>query len=315
MTEYDVLNNYSFLSILMYAVCGMIVLCVLADYLGSKDACTSKQKKSIFRKVAPWGVLCVFLSELTLLFYRLIYYPWAVEPQPSKMSIVKEMQYGTDNIVLWGWANDRQLPILSSLGGTALWLFWTIYAFRYRASETSWWKKTCKVMAYITISISVLGFNIHSFIDFLWWGFLLIIVVVLLKISSVKKPLQEDSPQKLSVDKQIQFEETLEKPNNDSVEYNKRFMPKTCETESDVDSNKVSDANSISNPAMNQVLETLTLEEKIFNFSDVDVSKIDDSTSCVLKTEKTDENLMFCKYCGKRIESDSLFCKYCGRKL
>jgi len=231
------------------------------------------------------------------------------------MSILKEMQYGTESIVLWGWANDWQLQILSSLGGTALWLFWTIYAFKYRASETSWWKKTCKVMAYITISISVLGFNIHSFIDFVWWGIVLIIVVVLLKISSVKKPLQEDSPQKLSVDTQIQFEETLEKPNSNSVEYNKRFMPKTCETESDVHFNKVSDASSISNPAMNQVLETSTLEEKTFNLPNVGASKIDDRTSYALKTEKTDENLMFCKYCSKRIESDSLFCKYCGRKL
>lgn len=302
MTEYYVLSNYSLLKILVYAVCGMIVLCVLADYLGRKDACTSKQKKSILWELAPWGALCIFLSELTLLFYRLIYYPWSAIPQPSQMSIVKEMQYGTESIVLWGWANDWQLPILSSLGGTALWLFWTIYAFRYRASETSWWKKTCKVLAYITISISVLGFNIHSFIDFVWWGIVLIIAVVLLKISSVKKPLQEDSPQKLSVDKQIQFEETLEKPNNDSVEYNKRFMPKTCETESDVDSYKVSDANSISNPAMYQVLKTSTLEEKAFYSPNAEASK-------------TDENLMFCKYCGKRIESDSLFCKYCGRKL
>lgn len=92
-------------------------------------------------------------------------------------------------------------------------------------------------------------------------------------------------------------------------------MPKTCETESDVDFNKVSDASSISNPAMNQVLETSTLEEKTFNLPNVEASKIDDRTSYALKTEKTDENLMFCKYCGKRIESDSLFCKYCGRKL
>lgn len=92
-------------------------------------------------------------------------------------------------------------------------------------------------------------------------------------------------------------------------------MPKTCETESEVDSNKVSDANSISNSEMNQALETSTLEEKTFNLPNFEATKKDDRTSYALKTEKTDENLMFCKYCGKRIESDSLFCKYCGRKL
>lgn len=24
---------------------------------------------------------------------------------------------------------------------------------------------------------------------------------------------------------------------------------------------------------------------------------------------------MFCRYCGKKIESDSIFCKFCGKKL
>lgn len=39
---------------------------------------------------------------------------------------------------------------------------------------------------------------------------------------------------------------------------------------------------------------------------------------CKQKLSQADDsngNMMFCKYCGKRIEADSLYCKYCGKKL
>ena len=32
-------------------------------------------------------------------------------------------------------------------------------------------------------------------------------------------------------------------------------------------------------------------------------------------TQFEEPDMMYCKHCGKRIESDSTFCKYCGKRL
>lgn len=221
MYEYHVLSNYDFVKILVYAICGMVILRAFAAYLGRKDGRIAKQKKSVFRKVVPWGLLCILFSELSLLIYRLLHYPWSTVPQPSQISIAKEMQYGADSIILWGWANDSQLTVLSSLAGTALWLFWTIYAFKYKPSDTSKWKKSCKILTYIIISVTILDFNIHSFLDFVWWTIVFIIVIVLLRISSVKVKHQEtddvfDQIPNTNIPK-ISVSKMLDTPNQDSA--------------------------------------------------------------------------------------------------
>ena len=85
MYEYNVLSNYDFAKILIYAICIMVILWRIAVYLGERDANDDKQKKNILQKVVPFGVLCVFLSDFALLIYRLIYYPWAAKPSHHQL--------------------------------------------------------------------------------------------------------------------------------------------------------------------------------------------------------------------------------------
>lgn len=313
MYEYHVLSNYDFVKILVYAICGMVILRAFAAYLGRRDGRIAEQKKSVFRKVVPWGLLCILFSESSLLIYRLLYYPWSTVPQPSQTSIVKEMQYGADSIILWGWANDSQLTVLSSFAGTALWLFWTIYAFKYMPSDTSKWKKFCKILTYIIISVSILGFNIHSFLDFVWWTIGFIIVIVLLRISSVKKILQEDKRKDVSIDNQVRIKKIIEKQDIESSENIKKNMPKISKRQEANESIYDRDVNEYANKPIK--VEPLSFKEVKSKMSIIDGSEAINELNNKQENEILDNNLMFCKYCGKRIEADSLFCKYCGKKI
>ena len=69
-----------------------------------------------------------------LFVYRCIDYPWDLEPQPSQASIYREISYMGSRYPLWGWANDYQLPLLTSFAGVLLWFSWTIYAFNFKFS-------------------------------------------------------------------------------------------------------------------------------------------------------------------------------------
>ncbi len=310
MYEYYVLSNFSFGEIILFTICGIIPFCAIVNYLGSRDACTENSSKSFFRKIIPWGVLCVFLSEVVLLIYRLIYYPWETDP-----SITKGMRYEPEHILLWGWANDNQMPILYSLSGVILWAFWTIYAFRYKPSATSLWKKACKMIAYIIISISILGFNIHYATDFFWWAIILVVVIVLLKISSAKKVHQEDNQEIIHIDMQV-CTKKKEKKDIESLEYNKSPISMDYNEQH----NNEADVYEITKDVINTSCEgkeakKVNVEKNIMILSSTDVSKMANEINNVQEKEISNDNLIFCKYCGKRIEADSLFCKYCGRKL
>ena len=217
----DVFSNNGILHIIFFTFLAIPFLAMFASYLAERDADKKKQNKSRFRKVAPWGVLCIFLSELALLICRLIYYPWSMQPRPSQTSILKDVRYSTDDFVFWGWANDDQLPILTSVVGTILWLFWTFYAFNYKPSATSWWKKLCKIVAYFIISITILGFNVHTLTDFTLYAVILIVLIILLKFAHVRQPKHVEN---LSAREAI----TLQEPKESKLlnEDNTNFMPK-----------------------------------------------------------------------------------------
>lgn len=316
MDEYNVLSNSAFIKIIYHAICGIIMLGGFADYLGKKNACSNKQKKSLFRKAIPWVLACILLSDLIPFVYRLTYYPWSEDPMPSQNSIMRELQYSGDDFIIFGWANDYQLAILRPLTGIALWTFWIVYTFSFKPSATSWWKKTYKVIAYIIISVSILGFRVHFFEDFLYWAIIIAVVIALLHFSSVRK-----SPVKIqkisSDDEQVKPEKpVIERHLQDSKEYNERFMPKQKNTE--VKESPVLEKISENENSLlknNVIPEGTRNNENMSELQLTENPKEDEKMLLSSQAEDLNITMMFCKYCGKRIEADSLYCKYCGKKL
>lgn len=184
MEHFDVLSNESIFKIVIYAMicCGILVS--VFKYLGQRDA-IDNYKKGIVIKVIPWVLLCVTLCEVGLLGYQLYQYPWSVEPQPSQASMFRQIRSMCE-YPIWGFANDYQMPILSNLAGVVFWVCWTAYAFSFRPSATSWWKKALKVVAYVILSATILGFYVHEFKDFLVYGVILLVVFILLKVAHVR---------------------------------------------------------------------------------------------------------------------------------
>ena len=111
---------------------------------------------------------------------------------PSQASAYRELRYMND-FTIFGWANDYQLPVLSSLSGCILLFCWTIYAFNFKPSDTTWWKKLCKLLAYIILSFIILGFQLHSFYDLLIYAIIFFIIVLLLKLARVRPKTEQQN--------------------------------------------------------------------------------------------------------------------------
>ena len=315
--EYHVLSNGDIISILRNVAIVTFFMWLLFSYLASRDASNNDMKKGLAQKIISWVLLCVFLSDIALLVARLYDYPWDIDAVPSQASAYREMQYLPTGFVLYGWANDYQLPVLSSLSGAVLWLCWTVYAFNFKPSDTSWWKRTCKVIAYIIISITIFGFQLHQYGDLWGYAMLLVVFIALLWIAHVKPEKKEVS----TPDEAIIESSKCESEDKDcecsptTNENPSRFMPKGTILEEVIESTPIEEsklteqvedaheaASIISETIQEAVVvpDTVSVEEQIPNNE-------------VIQTIKSD--MMYCKHCGKRIESDSTFCKYCGKRL
>lgn len=315
MEEYNVLSNSAFIKIIYHAIYGIIMLGGLANYLGKRNARSDTHKKSFFRKAIPWVLSCVLLSDLALFSYRLICYPWSEDPMPLQGSILRELQYDGDDFIICGWANDYQLAILMPLAGMALWTFWVVYAFSFIPSATSWWKRVCKVIAYIIISVSILGFRVHSFEDLLYWAIILAIVIVLLYVAAVRKTLvkkQELSP----VDEHIKPEEPMSEQHfSNSKEYNERFVPKPRNVEFKEGSFSDETTKTEGSLLTEDVIPKEKNKEDLSEVRLAEIPKDEEKPLFSSQAENPNDDMMFCKYCGKRIEADSCYCKFCGKKL
>lgn len=315
--EYHVLTNNDFEKILMYALFFTMLLCPLFSFLAQRDATPVEKKKSTLGKLSPWILFCVFLSDICLLAYRCIDYPWGVEPQPSQASAVRELHYMGSGSPLWGWANDYQLPILSTLSAAVLWFCWTVYAFRFKPSATSWWKKTCKVIAYIIISITIFGFQLHQFGDLWGYAMILVAVIVLLWIARVKPEKQNANvpveTTNESLDQVIEnvTEESGPTQNEDPL----RFMPKAAVDEEIIEPISIEVPKPIKQDKEVHVVTSITSEPIIEDVVVPVPAPVNDHLPQNEVTQFEEPDMMYCKHCGKRIESDSTFCKYCGKRL
>lgn len=315
--EYHVLSNGDIISILKNVAIVTFFMWPLFSYLASRDASNKKAKNGLTQKIIPWALLCVFLSDVALLVSKLYDYPWDIDAIPSQASAYREMQYLPTGFVLYGWANDYQLPILSSLSGAVLWFCWTVYAFYFKPSDTSWWKKTCKVIAYIIISITIFGFQLHQYGDLWGYAMLLVVVIALLWIAHVKPEKKEVSTPDEAIIESSQCEsedkdcECSPATNGDPS----RFMPKVAILEEVIESTSIEESKPkehVEEAHEAASMPSKTIQETIV---DLDTASVNEQIPNNEVFQTIESDMMYCKHCGKRIESDSTFCKYCGIRL
>ena len=312
--EYHVLSNTTLGMIFIYGGFSLAVFWAAFGYFAQRDALSLQTKTSFVRKFIPWLILMILLSDICLFVYRCVDYPWNIEPQPSQASVYREMTYMGSRYPLWGWANDYQLPLLSSFTGCLMWFGWTIYAFNFKASGTTWWKKICKVVAYLILSVFIYGFNLHELRDLWIYAGAIIVVVVLLWIAKVR-PSNEQT--KKTNEEKLEIEEIAPAPvvcEPKNSEDPSRFMPKSSVVL------QPQPTENIETPSINEpeVSESVSKEYIVPQQIQEEVVEIKEEIAVPPQQpvdNVVDIEMMYCKHCGKRIEADSTFCKYCGRRL
>lgn len=311
MDYYHVLSNEMLHEVMNYAVLAMVFFAVFFSQVASRNCLRQEEKKGWFRRLAPWLVLLVFLSEAALFAARLWTYPWNAEAQPSQSSIYRELQYCPTDIVWFGWANDYQLPLLSSLTRSMLWLCWTLYAFNFRPSPVPGWKKACKFVAYLILSLCILGFRIHESDDVVYFAVAGVIVAVLLWIAQARPVMPMAAYGGMAqhippVPENASVAESAPVNNNEDPS---RFMPKESVKE------EPSVADGECGDSAEQVEKQVQYAHEQENLAETDNASEEKSQMPQEPVDPQMPEMMYCKYCGKVIEADSRFCKYCGRSL
>lgn len=319
--DFHVLSNDTFIGILTYGLMSLVFLLPLFNYWGSRNPAPG-YKKGIVAKIVPWVLLCIFISEVCLLVVGLANYPWSTPAEPSQASIYREVNYISLGNPLFGWANDKQNLILRNYTGSILWLCWTVYAFSFRKSLTSWWKKACKVVAYLIFSALILGFSIHELRDSLVYAAIAGIAFLLLWIARVK-PVKEQTLAPVNTQEESNKEE-MKKVNTEDPS---RFMPSEQKSVPTVEDAKPQISAQIDQQPDLSISDDSFVDD---NAEDADSDTTIELTATPQETlsedaakEDTDapqavsdqSETKYCKYCGKQIEADSTYCKYCGRKL
>jgi len=188
--NYHVLSNEAIIKIIIYAIFAGCFFCYLFfSSCAKRDPSSRKQEKGWLGIVIPWVLLCLLICNIFVLVLNCIEYPWYIDPSPSEASAYREISEKgisyVDRDFEWGWANDDQLPILQALSTCILCFGWTIYAFYFKPSDTSWWKKICKILAYVIVSIIISGFRYHEIKDLFVIEFILILPGILLYFARV----------------------------------------------------------------------------------------------------------------------------------
>ena len=322
--QYHVLSNIDIGKIIAYGLMAglFLAICVFVD-LAKRDPSKQEGDKGLLSRVMPWIVLLLSFSELSLFIYRAIDYPWSLTPEPSQASMIREVnevrvtRYGEPAIYpVWGWANDYQYDLLSAFSASILWFCWCIYAFNFKPSDISWWKKICKVIAYIILSAFIYAFRFHYYDELLVYAIFPLVVFALLWLAKARTPKQKViSVVVEEVTSQFISHEAPKK----SIENEdpSRFMPHQEIIKTEVRQND--EALKPSSEELSAIEDVLgseaTLQEIKPKLEIVTEEESVHQMDNQIKEELLIPDMMYCKHCGKRIEADSKFCKYCGGRL
>ena len=352
MGNLHVLSNNDINSIIGHSVFAAIFLVFIFAKLGARDPIPS-YKKGIVAKIVPWVILLLFLSDAALIFSRLVTYPWDIEPQPSNASAYRELMYLGSGYTVWGWANDYQLAVVGQIGGCITSLCWTVYAFAFKRSNTKWWKKLFKVLAYILLSTLIIGFSFHELRDLFAIALFLVPVVLLLVLAHVR-PNKKNEPETAAfVPVEAKVPEipkipVISKANNEPQlvsNDSERFMPKSIEYEmnnssavqvTELNSDKPSNNVNVNNDnAVNTDKQVTDGSDTLMSDAEVNPDSKEHKTITVgdkIETSPITEgrrNISGQITVGNKIEFSSnkplsgedtipletMFCKYCGNKI
>lgn len=299
--EYHVLSNIDVIKILFYGLAsGLFLAFYIFAELAKRDSSKQAGKKGIFGKALPWIVLLIFISELSLLGYRVFAYPWDIPPEPSGASMIREINEGlVSNYPVWGWANDYQFGLLSALSASIIWFCWTVYAFNFKPSNTSWWKKTSKGVAYLILSSFIYAFRFHYYDELLIYAVFPLVVFLLLWLAKVRTPKRKVAPAVVAEELAPQPIISEEVPKLIETNDLSRYMPH---------SEEIKDGE-FSENAVHDTTDDKNHEDVVLDDNNIP------ETGDKQKATTDMFAMMYCKHCGKRIEADSKFCKYCGGRL
>lgn len=188
--------------------------------------------------------------------------------------------------LVWGYLSPTQFFISRAVTDFFIWLSLAIYAFCFKPSQTKWYTKFRKVIG-VTLCIALYQrfwefhyFDSYEFIPHLVLGGLSFICLKDYNIFKRKKNIEPDT----SCNPQPEKE-------SGSLPYIVTDAHELT-SEQDLIQDEIKDDN------QKETSEELYTNE--INETNTDILTLD---------------YMYCKYCGKQIESDSIFCKHCGRNI
>lgn len=263
----------------------------------------------------------------------------SIEPPITSDMIVRT----SDETMYWGYATALQHQTISLISGVFEFFALSAYCFLFKESQSKWYSKVGKVLFCILFyGLYASATNFHYFDVYEWIAPIVFAIMAFFAIRSGNKQTKtkltdtslcddaiyletkEDNSRYMPsniMDTDVEQVTPDEKMSNgqedaeDAEDY-KRFMPRSYEEqENDEIVAKSISEDIFENSHKNKITEIPKLEEEKSDMPVADGSEVAEDIKNVQEEETSNDNLMFCKYCGKRIEKDSLFCKYCGRKL
>ncbi|MDE6090364.1 MAG: hypothetical protein K2G41_06650 [Duncaniella sp.] len=188
-------------------------------------------------------------------------------------------------VFYWGYPTLIQNSTLTMALATFDFLGIGAYFLYFKSSHSKWWKKVLKIFVVLLLyafMASATNFHYFDFPEFI--SPILYCILWIVIVNRKDKPIQSDR-------NEIEFvkEEQLDI-------FAKSFSGASID-DSVVCLNSEEASNENQNPVTDKATPCSSLGEE----------KVD--------TVPTQPDMQFCRYCGKKIETDSSFCKYCGGKI
>ena len=257
----------------------------------------SEPKKHIVLKIIGW--ICIGFSVLLLIscIITLINVDFPTDiigPFIGPNTIIRP----SSAIFYWGYPTTIQNQALVSAMGTFDSLGLGCYFLFFKSSKSRWWKKILKfiiVVLMYAFMASATNFHYFDFPEFV--APIMFVALWVIVINRKNKTIESiDESEVISV-------ATLD--NNTTTVASVIDIP-----QEPVPSIK----------AEPEVLKINEPETTIENICNAEVESEDIQGAGTQAQEygqelELERNVLYCRYCGKKIESDSTFCKYCGKQL
>lgn len=252
----------------------------------------AEPKKHIVLKIIGWlfvGYSVLLLISCIITLIKVDFPTDIIEPN----TIIRP----SSAILYWGYPTYDQNQVLILVMGAFYSLGIGCYFLFFRSSKSRWWKKILKFIIVVLMNVfmaSATNFHYFDFYEFV--APIMFVVLWLIVINRTNKAIESIDESEV-----ISSAATLD-DNTDTV------VP-------EIDLPQVSNIKVESEVLKNNEPET-TLEN-ICNADMVSegLQGTETQEQEYVQEPELESNVLYCRYCGKKIESDSTFCKYCGKQL